>query len=371
MTKRMLLMLLIAFGAIAGLGYYKYASIRTAMAEGASFKMPAAGVTTVTAQSSTWQPVLNAVGSLKAVQGVEVSTDLAGIVREIAFESGQRVKKGEVLLRLDTQQEEAQLKAAEAAAELARLTRARQHDLLTKRATSQSDYDTAAANADQAIAVVDQARALIARKTITAPFDGVLGLRQVNIGQYLDVGKPIVTLQSQDPIYAEFALPQHELDKVAPGTKVRVSAPGLEGPAPEGVVTAINSKVDESTRNIQVEATLPNKEGHLREGMFVQVEVLLPEQEGMIAIPASAVVYAPFGNSVFTVAEGEGGVRTVTQKFVKVGPSRGDQVSVLSGVAAGDIVVSSGGFKLSNGMEVVENNAVTPSNEARPQPPES
>jgi len=370
----MLIMLAVACVAIGGLGMYKYRKIRAAIAQGQSFRPPPAGVTTVVATASTWQPVLKAVGSLKAVQGVEVSTDLAGIVREIAFRSGQTVKKGDVLVRLDTKQEEAQLKAAEAAAELARVTLNRQRDLLGKRATSQSDYDTAAANADQAAATVDQVKALIARKTIVAPFDGVLGLRQVDIGQYLDVGKTIVSLESQDPIYVEFSLPQHDLDQVTIGGKIRISAPGLKGDQREGEITAVNSKLDESTRNIQVEATLPNKDGELRSGMFVQVEILLPEQKGVIAIPASAVVYAPYGNSVFIVNEtpAEGGsAKTVTQKFVKLGPSRGDQVSVLSGVSEGDVVVSSGGFKLSGGMEVVENNTVQPSNEAFPNPPES
>ena len=367
----MILMLSAALLGIGALGFIKYRQIRKAMAQGASFAPPPAGVSTVVARAAKWQPVLKAVGSLKAVQGVEVSTDLAGIVREIGFESGARVKKGDVLVRLDTQQEEAQLKSAEAAAALARVNRARQVDLLAKRATSQAEHDSAKATADQAEAAVEQVKALIARKTIAAPFDGVLGLRQVNIGQYLDVGKPIVVLQSQDPIYVEFALPQQELAQVAIGKKVRVAAPGLEGTSIEGEITAINSKVDESTRNIQVEATLPNREGSLRGGMFVQVEVLLPEQEGVISIPASSVNYAPFGDSVFIVRDGEGGKKKVQQQFVKLGPARGDQVSILSGVKEGDEVVSSGAFKLNSGAAVTINNSVQPSNEAAPHPPES
>ncbi len=373
MWKRMLTMLVLVVLAVGAIAFAKYRQIRAAMAQGMSFKMPPAAVTTLVARGERWQPVLHAVGSLRAVHGVEVSTDLSGIVREIAFESGTPVKEGDLLIKLDTRQEEAQLKAAEAARELARLNLSRQRDLLSKKATSQSEFDAAAASADQSDASVEQIKALIARKTIHAPFDGVLGIRNVNIGQFLDVGKSIVPLQSQDPIYVEFALPQQELGNVALGKKVRLKVTGLEGKEFDGEITAINSKVDESTRNIQVEATVSNKDGILRSGMFVRVEVLMPEQDGIVAIPASSINYAPYGDSVFIVKDAEGGQggKQVIQQVVKVGPSRGDQVSILSGVKEGDEVVTSGGFKLNSGAEVQVNNTVQPSNEANPNPPET
>lgn len=373
----MLAMIVVFIAFVAAIGFYKYRQISAAIAQGQAFVMPPTAITTVKAAAITWQPVLSAVGSIKAVHDVDVSTDLAGLVTEIAFESGKPVKKGDVLVRLDTQQEEAQLKSAIAAADLARVNLTRQRELLSKRATSQSELDTAIANADQAAAEVERVRVVISHKTIRAPFDGVLGIRKVNVGQYLDVGKPIATLQSIDPIYVEFSVPQQEIPQVGVGRKIRITAAGIAGKTFEGEVTAINSKVDEATRNIAVEATLPNKEGLLRGGMFVNVEVLLAEQEGVIVIPSSSVVYAPYGDSVFVVketpAEGEGkpaGLQAV-QQFVTLGPSRGDQVAVLTGLKEGDVVVSSGGFKLTSGASVVVNNSVQPGNEVRPVPPET
>jgi len=365
----MLVLVVLAIGAIA---YVKVRQIKAGMAMAASFKMPPAAVTSLVVKGEPWQPVLRAVGSLRAVQGVEVSGDLAGIVREIAFESGTSVKKDELLVRLDTRQEEAQLRSAEAALELARLNLTRQRDLLSKRATSQSEFDAASATADQAEAAVENIKALIARKTIRAPFDGVLGIRKVNIGQHLDVGKPIVSLETQDPIYVEFSLPQQDLPSVALGKKVRVKVAGLASHEFGGEVTAIDSKIDESTRNIQVEATVPNKEGILRSGMFVEVEVLLPGQSGVIAIPASSVLYAPYGDSVYLVKDApDGKGKQAIQQFVKLGPARGDQVTILSGLKEGDEVVTSGGFKLNSGAEVIIDNRIQPSNEANPKPPET
>ncbi len=372
-----MIILFVAFVAI--LGFYKYRQISAAMAQGKAFVMPPTAITTIKAAAITWQPVLSTVGSLKAINDVDVSTDLAGIVTEIAFESGKPVKKGEVLVRLDTQQEEAQLKSSVAAGDLARVNLTRQRELLSKRATSQSEFDTAAANADQAAASVEQARVLISRKTIRAPFDGVLGIRKVNIGQYLDVGKPIASLQSLHPIYVEFSVPQQEIPQVGVGKKIRITAAGIAGKTFEGEVTAVNSKVDEATRNIAVEATVSNEEALLRGGMFVNVEVLLPEQEGVIVIPASSIVYAPYGDSVFIVKEvpaspehpDQPATLQAVQQFVTLGPSRGDQVAVVTGLKHGDVVVSAGAFKLTSGASVVVNNSVLPGNEVNPTPPET
>ncbi len=372
-----MLAMLLAVGVFIGALYlYKKREIEAAIAAGAAFEMPPTAVTSYTTQGVAWEPVIKAVGSLKAVQGVDVSSDLSGIVTEIAFESGKPIKKGELLLKLDTKQEEAQLKAAIAAARLSKVNVDRQRELLSRRATSQSEYDTAVANADQAEANVDQVRAVIARKTILAPFDGVLGIRKVNIGQYLDVGKPIVTLESQDPIYVEFALPQQELSRITLGRKVRVMAAGIEGKEFAGEITAINSKVDESTRNIALEATLSNQEHLLRGGMFVNVEVVLPKVDGVIVVPASAIVYGPIGESVFVIekvpaADGKPESLRAVQKFVKTGASRGDQVAVEKGLHGGEEIVSAGAFKLTSGAPVVINNSVLPENEENPQPPET
>jgi len=376
----MLAMLALVAVLIGALYYYKSRQILAAIAQHGSFVMPPVAVTTAKAAAVKWQPVLSAIGSLKAVNGVEVSTDLPGIVREIAFESGTKVEKGALLVRLDTQQEEAQLKSAQAASELAKVNLVRQEGLLSRRATSQSEYDSAVANADQAVAAVEEVRALIARKTIHAPFGGILGIRKIDIGQYLDVGKPIVSLESMDPIRVEFSVPQQELAHVTMDKDIHVSAAGLAGKLFEGNITAIDSRVDPATRNIAVEATIPNKEELLRPGMFVNVEVMLPEREGVVAIPASAVIYAPYGNSVFLVRKAEAkegepptqpDALEAVQQFVQLGDTRGDLVVIRSGVKPGDEVVSSGAFKLTSGARVEVNNKVRPGADPNPHPPET
>lgn len=370
----MLLMLVLVVLAVALIGFLKYRSIRAGMAMGAKFAPPPAAVTTVTVQPQTWQPVLSAVGSLKAVQGVVVSTDLAGIVTEIAFESGTPVKTGALLVKLDTQQEEAQLRSAEARLDLAKSDIERKRDLIAKKAIATSEMDTAKSQLAQTAADVEEMRALVARKQITAPFDGLAGIRQVSLGQYLNPGAAIVPLQSLDPIYVEFALPQQHLDEIAVGKKLRVAASGLmEGERFEGEITAIDSRVDESTRNVLVQGTLKNKDHKLKPGMFVDVEVLLPEKPGVLAIPSSSIAYAPYGDSVYlvkdaTAPDGKAG-KEVQQKFVKLGPKRGDQVSILSGLEPGDEVVSSAVFRLRPGAAVQVNNAVQPGNELNPNPP--
>ena len=368
-------MLALVILVIAGLATRKVLQIKTAIAEGPKHAPPPPAVTTLIAKNQSWQPVLNSVGTLRSVNGVDVSTDLAGIVSEIAFESGATVKKGTLLVKLDTKQEQAQLQAAEAKRELSRLNLARQKDLLTKKATSQSEYDAAAAQARQDDAAVEQAKALVARKTIVAPFDGVLGIRQVNLGQYLNVGNPIAALQSLDPIYVEFQMPQQCLDQIAIGKKIHLKASGASAEQFEGDITAINSKVDEATRNFQVEATVANPDHKLRAGMFAEVQVLLPEQSGVIAIPSSSVNYAPYGDSVYLVTDGKTldnkPAKIAVQQFVKLGPTRGDQVSVLTGLKEGDEMVTSGVFKVRNNQPVIINNAVQPANEADPKPPET
>jgi membrane fusion protein (multidrug efflux system) len=301
---------------------------------------------------------------------VTVSTDLAGIVSQIAFESGATVKKGDLLLKLDTRQEEAQLRSAEARRDLASTNLDRQRVLIAKKAVAQSDYDSAESEFRQADAAVEDAMALIARKTILAPFDGLLGIRQANIGEYLNVGAPIVPLQSLDPIYVQFALPQQHLDKVGAGRKLRLSASGLNGEEFNGAISAIDSLVDETTRNILIQGTVANPGGRL-----VNVEVLLPETAGVVAIPASSISYAPYGDSVFIVKDKTGpdgqSRKVVEERIVKLGPSRGDQVSILSGVKEGDQVVTSGVFKLQNDGPVQISTGVQPGNDLTPNVPDT
>jgi membrane fusion protein (multidrug efflux system) len=372
MTKRMLIMLGAVLLFVAVMGTWKVMQVRAGIAQFAKFAPPPAAVTTTVAKKERWQPALNAVGSLRAVNGITVSTDLAGIVSEISFQSGAAVKKGEMLIKLDTKQEDAQLRSAKARRDWASVTLERQRSLVTSGAASKSDYDSAESDYLQAMAAVDDAQALIARKTIMAPFDGLLGIRQVDLGQYLNVGVPIVQLQSIDPIYVEFALPQQNLEQIAVGKTLRLKAAGVTGNEFTGEITAIDSRLDDSTRNLMVQGTVGNAEGKLRPGMFVDVEVLLPENE-VITVPSSSISYAPYGDSVFIVKDAQGADskagKEVQQQFVKLGPTRGDQVAIISGIKEGDEVVSSGVFKLRSGIPVQVNNSVQPGDESNPNPP--
>ena len=362
---------------ILALAGYKFLQIKAGMAMYAKFAPPPAAVTSTVAKAQTWQPVLSVVGSMRAVNGVLVSTDLAGIVSQIAFESGRELKKGDLLVKLDTQQEEAQLHSAQARRELGRISLQRQKDLFAKKAVAQSDYDAAESEFRQADAAVEEAQAMIARKTILAPFDGLAGIRQVDLGQYLNVGATIAPLQSLDPIYVEFSIPQQNFNQVVLGKKVHIRADGIDGEEFEGEITAIDSKVDEATRNVTIQGTVKNPEHKLRPGMYVNVDILLPEQAGVVAIPATSINYAPYGDSVFIVKDAAqpspDGTRgkEVVQQFVKLGASRGDQVAVLSGVKPGDEVVTSGVFKLRSHAAVMINNSVKPGEDLNPNPPDT
>lgn len=366
----LMLALVAIFG--AGLAYWTKSNIAKGKAMGAKFAPPPSAVTTVVVKTQTWQPVLSAVGSLKAVNGVVLSTDLAGIIAEIPFESGAPVKKGDLIVKLDTQQEDAQLRSAMAKLSLAKTDLIRKRDLIAKKAIAESELDTAESHVLQMEAAVEEMKALVARKKISAPFDGLVGIRQVNVGQYLQPGAPIVPIESLDPIYVEFSLPQQHFEMIAPGKKLRLGATGIQGKTFEGEITAIDSRVDESTRNVNVQGTIKNPEHTLRAGMFVSVEVLLPEKEGVLAIPSSAIAYAPYGDSVYVVRDSQGpdgkAGKEVQQTFVKLGPKRGDQVSVLSGIKEGDEIVSSAVFKLRPNAPVQVNNSVQPGNSLNPKP---
>jgi membrane fusion protein (multidrug efflux system) len=374
MFKRMFLMLAVMIVFLTAIGTVKYMQVKAAVAQFASFQPPPEAVTTIVARQDRWPAVLGSIGTVAAVRGVTVSADLPGIVDQIAFDSGRTVKEGDVLVQLDTRQERAQLAAAEAQRDLSHANLDRFRDLIAQRVVAQSEYDQAEADYKRAEANVVEIHATIGRKTIRAPFSGVLGIRQANLGQYLAGGAPIVPLQSLDPVYVNFSVPQQHLARLRTGTSVRVSIESSDAEAP-GRVTAIDSVVDEGTRNVQVQATLPNAGARFRPGMFVQTKIALGADESVVTLPASAINYAPYGDSVFVVANLKGpkgnAYQGVEQRFVKLGAARGDQIAVLSGVKAGEEVVTSGLFKLRNGAAVQINNKVQPSNNPRPRPQES
>ena len=373
MAKRMFLTLGVALLVISGLGFAKYRQIQTAI-KGSHFEPPPEAITSVKAQQVKWPATTSVVGTAVAIHGVTVSADLPGKIDKIAFESGRSVREGDVLVELDTRQERAQLADAEAQRDLAHINYARRKGLVDEGVISRSDYDQASAEQKSTDAKVGELRATIERKTIRAPFSGVLGIRQANLGQYLAAGDPIVPLQSLDPIYVNFGIPQQTASLVHVGQTLQITARDQDGAKFTGRVTALNSVVDEATRNIQVQATVPNPHGKLRPGMFVEVEVTVGSDRDVIALPASAISYAPFGDSVWIVEDvkspdGSGKTyRGVRPQFVKVEGSRGDQVGIVSGLKGGEEVVTSGVFKLRPGAAVMVNNSIQPANSPTPKP---
>jgi membrane fusion protein (multidrug efflux system) len=302
---------------------------------------------------------------------VTLGAELPGRVREIAFESGSAVKQGAVLVRLDTSAEEAQLAAAEADASLARLNLQRTRRLRQGEASAQADLDAAEARAKQAGATVANLQATIAKKTVRAPFDGRISIRQVELGQILSPGTPIASLQAVSPMHADFWLPQQALADLRPGQRARLRTDTFQGAFWNGEITTINPEVDATTRNVRVRATFPNPDGRLRPGMFANVDVLSSAKRRVLTVPATAVIFAPYGDSVFALEEKKDGGRTVTvahQKFVRTGERRGDLVAVEAGLEAGEDVVSSGAFKLRNGAAVKVNNALAPKAQLAPNP---
>jgi membrane fusion protein (multidrug efflux system) len=368
----MISMLAVVTVVVAGLGMIKFRQIQAAVAQASSFQPPPEAVTTVVAQREAWPDTLQAIGSVAAVQGVTVAADLPGLVDRIAIDSGRMVREGEVLVQLDARQERAQLTAALAQLELDRLNLERARGLADEGIVSRADYDRASAEHKQAEARVGEIRAAIERKTIRAPFTGMLGIRQVNLGQYLAGGDPVVPLQSLDPIFVNFTVPQQEVGRLSVGGEVRVALESMKDRPFTGRITAVNSVVDEATRNVQVQATFANPQGKLRPGMFVETKVMLGGSQSVVTLPASAINYAPYGDSVFIVEQVKGpngqSYRGARQQVVKLGGALGDQVAVLSGVDAGAEVVSSGVFKLRNGAAVHVENAVQPANDPAPKP---
>src|SRR6267378_697258 len=374
MAKRLILVLGVMAVLITALGFAKFRQIESAVHAGA-FQPPPEAVTSIVTQREQWPASMTAIGTIEAVHGVMVSADLPGTVARINFDSGKPVREGEILVELDTRQERAQLASLEAQRDLAKVNFGRMQELVNAGVISRMDYDQATAQQKATEANVAEIRATIERKTIRAPFSGILGIRKINVGQYLSGGSPVVSLQSLNPIYVNIGVPQQAAGQVQVGRKLRITTEDVAGKVFTGNVTAIDSVVDEATRNIQVQATLSNPEGKLRPGMFVQVEVVLGASRPVIALPASAISYAPYGDSVFIITDLKDqkghSYRGVRQQFVKVEGSRGDQVAVVSGLNPGDEVVSSGVFKLRNGAAVQVNNKVQPGNNPAPKPEDS
>ena len=370
MAKRMILMVALMVAFIAGLGFIKFKQFQAMAEQFAAMQPPPDAVTTIVAAEEEWPNSINAIGTVAAVQGVTVSADLPGVVDRIAFDSGKTVEKGDVLVQLDTRQEQAQLAGAESALELARLNHERMQGLVKQDAVSRAEYDTAAATYKQAEARIGEIRATIERKTIRAPFSGVLGIRQVNLGQYLTGGDPVVPLQSLNPIYVNFAVPQQDTADMRIGRTVHITVGEAGNGDFTGRVSAVDSVVDQTTRNVQVQATLANPGGKLRPGMFVQAQVMLGAAQHIVALPASAINYAPYGDSVFVVSDMKNpqgqSYRGVRQQVVKLGGARGDQIAVLSGIKTGEEIVTSGVFKLRNGAPIQINNNVQPGNSKTP-----
>ncbi len=372
MAKRMVWMLVLVAALVGSLGFIKYGQVKAAIANGASFAPPPTSVTTVIAQKETWPSTLTVVGTAEAIHGVTVSADLPGTIDKIHFDSGQWVKQGDVLVELDTRQERAQLANVEAQRDLAKINYGRLEQLVKEGVTARSEYDTATANQKATEAQVGEIKAAIARKMIHAPFSGVLGIRQANLGQYLAAGAAIVSLQALNPIYANFGVPQQSAPQMTIGHGVRVSNNGTSI-ALNGRITALDSVVNEQTRNIQVQATLTNPGNKLRPGMFVEVELPLGKPREVFPLPASAISYAPYGDSVFVVTDlkdpkSGNSYKGVRQQVVKIDGSKGDQVAIVSGLNPGDEIVSAGVFRLRNSAPVLINNKVQPGNDPNPHP---
>lgn len=360
----------IVVAVVGGLAGIKVMQFKTLAAS--PWVQPPETISSAIATNENWQDTFTAVGSITAVQGVTVTPELAGTVSEIDFESGAVVNKGDLLVRFDTSTEEAQLKAANAQLEWTRLSVERERKLRTDTTVSQSELDQAEANWKQAKANADAISATIDKKTIRAPFAGKLGIRQVNLGEYVDAGKPIVSLQSLAPVYADFSLPQQDLAQIKTGMTVRVTTDTYTNQPFEGTLTAINPDLDESTRSVRLQATLENSDQLLRPGMFARIEVVLPSQQNVLVIPATAILSAPYGDSVYVIEKATNGPgNVVRQQFVRTGRARGDYIAVETGLKPGEKVVSTGLFKLRNGQAVTENNDIVPPENEKPKPSDS
>ena len=373
MTKRMVLMLVIAgviFGGIFGFQAFKSYKIKQYLS---SQGVPPQTVSTIKASLQEWQPELSAVGTLRAVRGADLAAEVSGVISAIHFRSGEEVKAGAPLVQFNAAADIAQLESLKAAAELAELTYQRDLRQLKVQAVSQATVDADEANLKVAKARVAEQQALVDKKSVRAPFAGRLGLRAVDLGQFVAPGTKLVTLQSLDPVYVDFGVPQSGLAEMKTGLKVSATTDALPGERFEGTIDAIDAKVDPATRNVQVRASLSNPRHLLLPGMFVSVTVDTGASERRLTLPQTAISFNPYGNTVFVVEDKgkqpDGKPKLVAaQRFVTTGATRGDQITILTGVKQGETVVTAGQLKLRNGVPVIINNSVQPSNEAAPQP---
>lgn len=393
MNKRMIVMLVVTGVVFGGIFGFKWFGNKMMNQFFDSMPMPPVAITATEAQEQTWPATIEAVGTVTAVNGIAVSAEVAGVVQSIRFQSGDRVAAGTVLVTLDSVMDQAELRTLEAQRDLAESELARGRELFGSEVMAKSQFDRLESAAAQAAARVEAQRALIAKKIIRAPFSGMLGIRQTNLGQYVSPGTPLVTLQSMDPIYVNFSLPEQRLGALAVGMAVAAGVDAFPDAAFEGRLTAIEPRVNENTRNFDVQATFRNGDARLQPGLFARVRIALPKSERYVVVPQTAVSYNPYGNSVYVVQEaaagsssganprptegaqaapeGQGPTLVVTRRLIKTGPTRGDFVAVVEGLKPGERVATSGLLKLRNDAMVVVNNEVTPAADLQPSPPES
>jgi len=343
----------VVFGGIFGFKYY----MGMKFMQMASKPRPPAVVASAKVETQNWQPYLRAVGSLVARDGVEVTGQVDGQVRAINFDSGQTVKKGDVLVQLDDKVDQAILAGLIAERQLAEVEFRRQARLLKQKSTSQSTYDTAQATLNKAKAAVTAEHARIDQMAVRAPFSGVLGIRKVNLGEYLKAGAAIVPLQALDPIYVDFSLPERYLSELSSGQKVQVQVQAYPAQTFEGTISAISAKVDQATRNVQVRATLANADAKLKPGMFAEARVVLPARQGVLTLPRTAITYNPYGDAVFVI-EHKDGRQIVMSRQVETGTARDGRVEIVKGLKEGEEVVAAGQVKLRNGAPVKVDNSV-------------
>ena len=375
MTKRMVIMLIavaIVFGGIFGFQAFKASMIKKFMTAMGS---PPQTVSAAKATYGEWQPKLEAIGTLRAVKGADLSLDVPGVVASISFKSGDDVEQGAPLLKLRAEDDLAKLESLQAMAELSDVVNQRDQKQFKMQAVSQATLDTDAANLKNAKAQVAQQQAIIEKKTLRAPFAGHLGIRAVDLGQYLGAGTVIVTLQALDPIFVDFFLPQQSVDQVRLGQAVTVKVDAFKGQTFAGEISAINPKVDAGSRNIQIRATLKNPEHKLLPGMYATVDVATGSPQSYLTLPQTAITYNPYGDTVYVVdskaadAAGKPPQLIARQTFVTTGPTRGDQVAVLKGIDEGDLIVTAGQIKLHNGSTILIDNSITPTADAAPAVP--
>jgi membrane fusion protein (multidrug efflux system) len=359
----MLLMTSLLFGGILGWKIFTWHMMNRYFA---TQKTPPVSVSTIKASYQNWQPQIKASGSLRAVQGVDISTEVAGLVRAIHFGSGAQVKAGDLLIELDNTSDLAHLKALEAAAYLAETIHKRNKALFSAHAISKATLEASLADFKNKTALASEQSSIVNKKMIKAPFNGQVGISTLNPGAYINPGDKIVTLQSLDPIYVDFYVPQQMIPKIVINQTISLRTDTYPNENFTGKITGINPKVDPNTRNIQVEAIVPNPENKLFPGMFASVEIITGTPERYLTLPQTAISYNPYGEIVYLIKENN----IATQTFITAGETRGNQVAILKGISPNDTVVTAGQLKLKNGSKVIIDNTVVPSNNPTPRPPD-